>query len=131
MRAGGPVQLQPRHAGLDDREVVVRVQFEDAVEAGEVERDAAGDRDHVALQTRGGAEGRHRDASLVRPGEQRRDLGCPFGVDDGVGPVRRVVGEVARVLLEVRVADAHAPFVAEEGCELRAQVHVPDSITTA
>ncbi len=86
-------------------------------------------RDDVTLEARGGAEGGDGHAMLVRPREQRRDLGRALRVDDGVRPAGRVVREVVRVLVERRVADADVPLVPEEGHELRLEIHVSHSIT--
>ena len=93
-----------------------------AVHPGEVEGDAALDRDDVALEAGAGAERRHGHAALVGEREDGRDLLRGLRVDDDVGPMRAVEGHVARVQVALRVAVRHAPLVAERVDERRAQV---------
>ena len=57
------------------------------VEAGEVEADAAVDRDDVTFEARAGAERRHRDPVVVRDREHQRHVRRSRRVDDEVGPV--------------------------------------------
>jgi hypothetical protein len=80
------VQLLAPDAGFHNAIKVFRVDREDAVHAGEVERDAAAHRAEAALQRGAGAE--RDDRRAVRPAEvhQVDDIGARLGEHHGIGP---------------------------------------------
>ncbi len=75
----------------------------------------------MALEARAGAEGHDRHPRLVRECEDGRYLMHRLGEDDDVGPVRLVVREVGRVLVEHRVAVADASFVGDQSQQVGLQ----------
>jgi hypothetical protein len=76
----------------------------------------------VALETRAGAERRHRDAVLVREREHRGDLLGRVREDDGVREVRLVVGQVLPVQAQDGFARRDPPGIADAPLQLRLQV---------
>ncbi|HXH97489.1 MAG TPA: hypothetical protein VNH40_09800 [Gaiellaceae bacterium] len=114
MRTGGRLQLRPRHARLHVGREIGGADLEDPVHACQVEADPTRERDHMALDARARPEGNDRHAGLVRERENGCDLRSRLRVDDGIGAMRRVVAEVARVLIEHRLAVADAALVRDE-----------------
>ena len=97
-----PVQLPPRHPGLDRRVEVVRAHGQHAVHGPQVDRDPAAHRLHVPLDRGAGPEGDHRRAP-ARAGPHREGnlfggLGenHPVGRDGGGGGSRPCRGGRAR-----------------------------------
>ena len=107
---------------LHRRGEIVRAERDDRVHARQVETDSAVQRDHVPFEARSGAERHDRHAGRVRVLEHSRNFFGRFREDDDVGAMRRVIGEVAGVLVEDRVAVADAAFVRDEPEQLRAQI---------
>ena len=120
-----PLERRARDARLRRRGQVGGVDGEDGVHPGEVEGDAAVERDHVPLEARPGPERRHRDPVLVREREHRDDVVGRRRVDDDVGAVRTVEREVAGVEVALGVAVGDAPRVAEGAHERIPQVVGP------
>jgi hypothetical protein len=76
----------------------------------------------VPFEARACTEGYDRHADDVGVLEHRRNLCGRLGEDDDVGAMRSVVAEVACVLIEDRVAVAHAALVRNELEQLGAQI---------
>ena len=113
MLAGGALERHPGHARLDGRAEVARRDLENPVQAREVEADPAARRDHVALEAGAGAERGHGHAALVRDREDARDLLRRGRIDDEIGPLRPVEGDVGRVEVALGVAVGDASALAE------------------
>ena len=129
MLAGGGVEGEPSDAGLHGRVQLVGAQREEPIHLREREGDAAGDRDHVALEARPGAEGHDRHSLRRREGEHAGDLVRALGEDDDVGPSRRVQAQVAAMLVEHRVAVDDAPLVGQELEESGTEAHGSTIVT--
>ena len=116
---GGAVQRVAGHAALHGGAQVARLDRDDPVHAAGVEADAAGHRDHVALEARPGAERGHRHRVTVGHVEDGRDLCAGARVHDGVGQRRPVERHVLRVQRTIRVPRGDAAVVTvERGDEL-------------
>ncbi len=113
--AGGAVQLHPGDAGLRDGGEVAGGERQDPVHPGEIERDAALDRDHVPLEARARGERRDGDAALVGERQHACDFLRRGGVDDEVGPVRVVERQVGGVQVALGVAGADAVGIGDDG----------------
>ena len=111
--AGRALERRPRHACLDGRAEILRSDLHDPVQAGEIEADAAARRDHVALEARAGAERRHGHPAVAGDRHDARDLVRRGRVDDKVGPLRPVKGDVGRVEVALGVAVRDARVLAE------------------
>ena len=108
MFAGSTLEREPGHPGRDRGRQVARGDIESGGEPGEVEADTTAHRDHVTLEARADPERRHGNVILAREGEDLRDGLGRLGIDDEVGPVGCVEGEVGRVQVALGVAVADA-----------------------
>ena len=87
MLAGAPVERLAGHAGADRRLQVGRADL-DAVQAGEVERDAAARRERLALKPGARPEGDDRGAMLAGQGQDGDDVVARPGEHHDVGQAR-------------------------------------------
>ena len=122
VRGRGPAEGAPRHACLDGCGEILRRHPDDPVHPRQVERDAARHRDHVPFEARARAERRDGNAVLVGEGEHRGHLGGALRLDDDVGSVRAVEGDVARVEVELGLAGRDTSRVADRPGQRGAQL---------
>ncbi len=117
MCAGRSLERAPRDAGLDGGGEVVGCDLEDAVEAREIEADAASLGNDMSFQARAGTERRHRHAALVGEREHPRDVRGRGRVDDELRALRAVKRDVAGVEIELRVSIRDSSALAEDAPE--------------
>ena len=128
------VQIAGDHVGLDDREQVLGVDLEDAVEAGHRQHDAAAHRHRSAGVAGAGATHDQRRAGLVAQPGDGGDLGDRSGRDHDVGRVAAAAGHRAPCACRVAASmatQASPAMRGEPGGEAGSHVRRPAAAATA
>ncbi|TXT36090.1 MAG: hypothetical protein FD138_1096 [Planctomycetota bacterium] len=93
--------MQPSHAGLHRDVHVVGAESQDAIHAAEIHTDAAVNRDDSPFDRRARAERDDRHSMLVTEPSDGGDFVVRQRIDHAVRPLRLVMRDVLRVLVEI------------------------------
>ena len=85
MRSGREGDLRVDHAGLDHGETLDGIEFQNPIEAVECDDQTTSDRQGAARQTGAAATGDEGNLFVATKADQRDDLVCRLGHDDGQG----------------------------------------------